>query len=412
MCTRSLRHIVGYLAALAVAALGSACAVDGAKSPVPSSGSAAWSDPLGQSGPVLPFVLPSNVREVCPKTGDTAVAYCEALVRKDVGFTSPSGYGPSDLQSAYNLHSTTGGSGQIIAVVDAYDDPNVEADLFVYRNTFKLPVCSTLNGCFIRVNQKGKARNYPPPNADWSIETSLDIDTVSATCPHCKILLVEANTNSWKNLGLSVDEAVALGAHIVTNSYGAMGKGARPSDYDHPGSIIIAAGGDGGYYGNQDQEPADFPTVVAVGGTHLTRGGGPRGWTETVWGGTGSGCSTFAKPSWQTDTGCAHRTANDIAAVADPATGVAVYDSYQQSGWLQVGGTSVGSPLNASVFALAGNATQLNAAQGFYLASNHQYLNDITVGGNGTCSPAYLCTGEVGYDGPTGWGTPNGIGAY
>jgi subtilase family serine protease len=358
------------------------------------------------------FVLPGNVRAVCPDTNDPRVAHCESLLRTDVRTGSPSGYGPSDLQSAYNLPSSTDGTGQTVAIVDAFDDPNAEADLFIYRNTFDLPVCSSLNGCFKKVNQKGKKHGYPAPNSDWATEISVDLDMVSAACPNCKVLLVEANTNTWRDLGKSVDEAVALGAQIVSNSYGATGNGANPADYDHPGVILLASGGDSGYYGHHDQEPADFPTVVAVGGTSLTRGGSGRGWTETVWSGTGSGCSKFAKPLWQTDTGCKYRTANDIAAVADPATGVAVYDSYEESGWMQIGGTSVSSPLNAAVFALAGNASQLDAAQSFYETQNQKYLNDVTSGSNGTCTPPYLCTGEIGYDGPTGWGTPNGIGAY
>ncbi|HEY2473200.1 MAG TPA: hypothetical protein VGI19_00215 [Candidatus Cybelea sp.] len=353
-----------------------------------------------------------STRQVCPDLGDPGRAYCESIVRTDVPSQYPSGYTPSDLQAAYNLPSATNGSGQTVTIVDAYDDPNAEADLFIYRNEFKLPVCSTLNRCFKKLNQKGKKHPYPPPDYSWAIEISLDLDMVSAGCPNCKITLIEANTNSWNNLGKSVDEAVALGGHIVSNSWGAIGHGAKPSDYDHSGVIILASGGDHGYYGHRDQEPADLPTVVAIGGTTLTRGGGSRGWTETVWGGAGSGCSHLPKPSWQTDSGCKHRTANDIAAVGDPQTGVAVYDSYEESGWMQIGGTSVGSPLNAAVFALAGNASNLDAAQSFYQPGNQQYIYDITSGSNGSCSPAYLCTGESGYDGPTGWGTPNGIGAY
>ncbi|MFY9718726.1 MAG: hypothetical protein WAK16_03695 [Candidatus Cybelea sp.] len=384
---------------LAATAIVSACA-----------GGDATSSPPSLSA--VPFVLPGNVRDVCPDNGNPRMAYCESLIRTDVPSGSPSGYGPSALQSAYNLPSSTDGSGQSVAIVDAFDDPNAEADLFTYRNKFGLPVCDTLNGCFTKVNQKGKKHSYPAPNSDWATEISLDLDMVSAICPNCKILLVEANTSSWRNLGKSVDEAVALGAGIISNSYGAIGNRAKPSDYDHPGVMILASGGDNGYYGHHNQEPADLPTVVAVGGTVLTPSSGGRGWSETVWGGTGSGCSKLSKPSWQTDSGCKYRTANDIAAVADPETGVAVYDSYEQSGWLVIGGTSVGSPLNASVFALAGNASERNAAQSFYETKNQKYLNDVTTGSNGTCSPAYLCTGEVGYDGPTGWGTPNGIGAY
>ena len=359
-----------------------------------------------------PFVPPPNTRQVCPHRRDPSFAYCEAIVRTGTPSQSPSGYTPSDLQSAYALPSTTSGSGQTVTIVDAYDDPDAEADLFIYRNEFGLPVCSSLNGCFKKLNQKGKKHPYPRPDSDWATEISLDLDMVSAACPNCNITLIEADTNSWNNLGKSVDEAVALGAHIVSNSWGAIGHGAKPADYDHPGTIILASGGDSGYYGHRDQEPADLPTVVAVGGTHLVRGGGSRGWSETVWAGSGSGCSHLPKPSWQTDSGCKHRTANDIAAVGDPQTGVAVYDSYDETGWLQIGGTSVGSPLNAAVFALAGNASQLDAAQSFYQPGNQQYLYDITSGSNGSCSPAYLCTGEIGYDGPTGWGTPNGTGAY
>ncbi len=362
--------------------------------------------------PELPLGPPARTRQVCPHLGNTRVAFCESIVRTDVPSGSPSGYAPSDLQSAYALPSTTNGAGQTVTIVDAYDDPDAEADLFVYRNQFGLPVCSELNGCFKKLNQRGKKHPYPRADSDWSIEISLDLDMVSATCPNCNITLLEADTNSWNNLGKSVDEAVALGAHIVSNSWGAIGHGAKPVDYDHPGVIILASGGDSGYYGHRDQEPADLPTVVSVGGTHLTRGGGARGWSETVWGGSGSGCSKLPKPPWQTDSGCKHRTANDVAAVADPNTGVAIYDSYEQSGWIQIGGTSVGTPINAAAFALAGNASQLDAAQSFYQPGNQQYLNDVTSGSNGSCSPAYLCTGETGYDGPTGWGTPNGIGAY
>ena len=354
---------------------------------------------------------PVNARAVCPGS-DPRLVYCQSLVRTGVPTNSPSGYTPSDLQSAYNLPSGTNGVGQTVAIVDVDDDPNAESDLFIYRNEFGLPVCSSLNGCFKKLNQKGKKHPLPPPDATWSVEISLDLDMVSAACPNCNILLIEASRDTWHDVGVSVDEAVKLGAPIVSNSYGGMGHGANRRDYEHAHVMILASGGDSGYYGDHDFEPADFPSVVAVGGTTLNRGSGSRGWTETVWSGTGSGCSKFPKPPWQTDSGCKYRTANDIAAVADPATGVAVYDSYQQSGWLQIGGTSVGSPLNAAVFALAGNASQLNAAQAFYQTENQQYLYDITSGSNGTCSPAYLCTGEAGYDGPTGWGTPNGIGAY
>jgi subtilase family serine protease len=371
----------------------------------------------GTSPPALPLagagaITAVHTRAVCPHRDDPSRVYCESIARTDLPSQSPSGYAPSDLQSAYNLPSTTDGTGQTITIVDAYDDPNAESDLFVYRNEFGLPVCSTLNGCFKKLNQEGKKKPLPPPDADWSIEISLDLDMVSAGCPNCKITLIEGTANTWRDVGVAENEAVKLGAQIISNSYGGSGRGANPHDWDHPGVMILAAGGDSGYYGHHDQQPADYPTVVAVGGTSLVRGGSSRGWTETVWSGTGSGCTKLKKPSWQTDSGCKYRTANDIAAVADPDTGVAVYDSYQQSGWMQIGGTSVSTPLNAAVFALAGNASKLDAAESFYQPANQQYLYDITSGANGACKPLYLCTGEAGYDGPTGWGTPNGIGAY
>jgi subtilase family serine protease len=414
MRTDRLRYIVAWVAAFFGVGLLSACAGVPAlvSGPAPVSATHSAVHGLASSAGIAWFDRAPNVREVCPDTDDPTLAFCDALARTDVGGNSPYGYEPSDLQSAYNLPSATAGKHQVVAVVDAFNDPNVEADLFIYRNTFGLPVCSTLNRCFIRLNQRGQQRNYPGPDKDWAIETSVDIDMVSAACPNCKIMLVEADTNSWANLGASVDEAVKLGAHIVNNSYGALGKGAKASDYDHPGVVLLAAGGDNHYYGDRNQEPAAFGTVVAVGGTTLVRSSGGRGWTETVWEGTGSGCSKLPKPAWQHDTGCSHRTANDVAAVADPNTGVAVYDSYQESGWMQIGGTSVSSPINAAAFAMAGNASKRHAAKEFYEPANQQFLYDITSGANGNCSPAYLCNGEVGYDAPTGWGTPNGIGAY
>ena len=158
-------------------------------------------------------------------------------------------------------------------------------------------------------------------------------------------------------------------------------------------------------------EPAGFPSVVAVGGTSLRVGGTGRGWTETVWGGSGSGCTNYTKPVWQHDSGCAFRTMNDVAAVADPGTGVAVYDTFEERGFIVVGGTSVSSPLVGSIYGLAGNAKSRDHARSLYYHHKAD-LYDVTSGADGSCNPTYLCTGEVGYDGPTGWGTPNGIGAF
>jgi subtilase family serine protease len=354
------------------------------------------------------YALPANVKAVCPDTHTFGVAHCLALLRTDfVNPNVPSGYGPSDLQSAYNLPSSTKGAGQTVAIVDAYDDPNAESDLGVYRSTYGLPACTTSNGCFKKVNQKGQQSNYPSGDEGWGLEISLDIQMISAGCPKCNILLVEADEASFADLGASVNEAVKLGAHVVSNSYG--GSGGSPTDYTHPGNIVLASAGDDGY---GTSEPAGFPSVVAVGGTTLNKGGSGRGWSETVWSGTGSGCTTYAKPAWQKSIACSERVMNDSAAVADPNTGVAVYDTYGYGGFLVVGGTSVSSPLTGSIYGLAGNATTLKYAKSLWETANHKYLYDVTSGSNGSCNPQILCTGEVGYDGPTGWGTPNGVGAF
>jgi subtilase family serine protease len=321
--------------------------------------------------------------------------------------TSPGGgYGPCDLQSAYALPSAGAGSGQTVAIVDAYDDPHAEADLGVYRAQYGLPACTTANGCFRKVNQAGVQGSYPRGNTGWAQEISLDVDMVSAVCPNCHILLVEATTNSFSNLGTAENTAAALGASAISNSYGG-GESSAEAGYDtsyyqHPGVAITVSSGDSGY---GVQYPAASPYVTAVGGTSLTPAGNARGWSETAWTRAGSGCSSYEpKPSWQTDPGCSNRTVADVSADADPNTGVAVYDTYASGGWLVFGGTSVASPIIASVYALAGN--QSTVGYGSYPYTHTGGLNDVTSGSNGSCG-SYLCTAGPGYDGPTGLGTPN-----
>jgi subtilase family serine protease len=339
-------------------------------------------------------------------------AACHA-VRADRPGVSPlvAGFGPADLQSAYKLPSATAGSGQTIAIVDAFDDPNAESDLAVYRSQFGLAACTTANGCFRKVDQDG-GTHYPRSNIGWAEEISLDVDMVSAICPNCHILLVEAKTNSFTNLGTAVNRAATLGANAISNSYG----GSDQSDatlgafYNHPGHAVTASSGDSGF---GVEYPASSTFVVAVGGTHLVRDSSARGWSETVWPGAGSGCSAFNAPipSASTfNTGCANRAVADVSAVADPNTGVAVYDTFREPGWLVFGGTSVSSPIIASVFGLAGNAGSIDANDFPYQHSGS--LFDVTSGSNGNCSPSQLCTARVGWDGPTGLGTPNGTGAF
>jgi subtilase family serine protease len=349
------------------------------------------------------------------------VTYANGVTKLLGSNAAPSGYGPSDLRSAYNLPSTTAGAGQTVAIVDAFDDPTAEADLATYRSQFGESACTTANGCFRKVNENG---GTTPPAVDtgWAQEESLDLDMVSAVAPNAHILLVEASSATDADLVQAENEAAALGATEISNSYGGSEDASETSEnsaFNHPGIAITASAGDSGF---GVEFPAAVPSVTSVGGTSLNTAANARGWSETVWGsgalsqfngGTGSGCSSFEpKPSWQTDTGCANRTVADVSAVADPNTGVAVFDSTPnagQSGWLVFGGTSVSSPIIASVYALAGNAASTSGASFAY--SHTGSLNDVTSGSNGTCG-SYLCTGGAGYDGPTGLGTPAGTGAF
>ncbi|HEU5367976.1 MAG TPA: S53 family peptidase [Ktedonobacterales bacterium] len=348
------------------------------------------------------------------RVGGTEVQ-AQAITPNVTSCTNPStGYTPCDLQSAYNVVNSTGGVGQTVAIVDAFNDPNAESDLGTYRSRFGLPSCTTANGCFKKVNQSGVQGSYPSNNTGWSEEISLDLDMVSAICPNCHILLVEATTSSLSNLAASVDTAVRLGATEVSNSYGgseSSGETSTDSHYNHPGVAITASSGDSGFI---VEYPAASRFVTAVGGTHLVRASNTRGWSETAWSGAGSGCSQFeTRPSWQNITNitsvCGRRAVADVSAVADPNTGVDVFDSFNESGWLVFGGTSVASPIIASIYALAGNAASVN--YGSFPYSHTSSLNDVTSGSNGSCGNR-LCRAGTGWDGPTGLGTPNGTGGF
>jgi subtilase family serine protease len=351
-----------------------------------------------------------------PVCGPVAVGYARCLALRVTGSghlsadAGPAGYHPAYLKSAYKVGP--GGTGQTVAIVDAFDDPNAESDLAVYRAQFGLQPCTTANGCFKKVDQNG-GTTYPPPNVNWAAEISLDLDMVSAICKRCHILLVEANDNSIANLAAAVNRAAILGATQISNSYGGAefaGETTYASSYNHPGIPITASSGDSGYSAGA-QVPAAYRTLTAVGGTNLLPKANARGWREKAWSGAGSGCSAFiTKPSWQHDTSCSGRTIADVSAVADPATGVSVYDTYGLGGWVVFGGTSASAPIIASVYALAGNGSGINNASFAY--AHTASLFDVTRGSNGSCGGSYLCTGLPGYDGPTGVGTPNGTGAF
>jgi subtilase family serine protease len=345
--------------------------------------------------------------------------------------TAIAGYYPANLDSAYDL-PTTGGAGQTVALIDAYNDPNAAADVATYRSEFglsKLATCTISSGklkspggpCFTKVSQTGSTSTLGLPlrNASWAVEESLDIEMVSAICQSCNIVLVEAKSASDANLGTAVNEAASLGATEISNSYGGSESSSDLSYdteyYHHPGIAITASAGDSAY---GVEYPAASQYVTAVGGTTLSTASNTRGWTESAWDDSGSGCSADdAQPAWQSALSnitsvCSKRAVADVSAVADPNTGVAIYDSTSYegySGWYVVGGTSVASPIIASVYALAGNAATVS--YGSYPYSHTSSLYDVTSGSNGSCGND-LCNSTTGWDGPTGLGTPDGTGAF
>ena len=355
----------------------------------------------------------TNYVHSCAKPDKPGQMTCLALQRlnvqqpKSIGpHADPSGLGPADLQAAYNL-AKDGGEGQTVAIVDAYDDPNAEKDLNAYRAQYGLG-----DADFTKLNQKGEASPLPQGDSGWATEISLDLDMVSAVAPKAKIILVEADSASMDDLGTAVNAAVDAGATAVSNSYGgsedSTEQQADDQYFKHPGVAITVSSGDSGY---GTEYPAASQYVTAVGGTSLKKDSSDRGYSETAWDGAGSGESQYIdKPSWQTDaTGTSKRAVADVSAVADPNTGVAVYDTYEQDGWMVVGGTSASAPIIAGVYADAGSPGDNPASDPW---SNTDKLNDVTSGSNGSCDVKQLCNAGEGWDGPTGLGTPNGTDAF
>ncbi len=345
------------------------------------------------------------------------------------------GLTPELLHAAYALpNATFPTSQQTVAVVDAFNDPTAEADLGVYDRQFGLPECTTANGCFRKLNQEGRTSPLPAREGGWATEISLDVQMAHAICQSCHVLLVEADNESFANLGAAVNAAISAGATEVSNSYGGAelaGYAADNGPYNHPGVVITASAGDCGYFneGCRGIEAANFPAsspdVVAVGGTTLTQSGGS--WTSTVWEGGGSGCSTvFEAPKWQSEvagfaaTACGSgRSVGDVAAIGNPYTGVDVYDSTANpggypTGWGAWGGTSVASPVIAAEFGLGGGAhgVAYPAATLYSHIGESSDLYDVVSGSNGSCTDASSCSARRGYDGPTGVGSPVGLGAF
>lgn len=455
-----MKHpLLRSLAALAMLALG-ACARGGVTSALP---------PTTQLPQALTsdstFTLaggPGTFREVCGGASRLpGHDHCEMVIRTDAAARvdiapatfaaagahpngvscemKPGCYGPSALQSAYGVTALakSRGKGVTIAVIDAYGYPGVQADLNQYRSAFGLPACKA--GCFKVVNQNGKTSPLPKPNTnpndDWRFEEALDIDMVSALCPNCHILLVQANSDYGSNLSTSAVTAARLGASVISNSYAGEEVVRSDSAYGAAHVVYTASSGDNGAGPGQ---PCSLATVVCVGGTSLKPSKQKRGWSEVVWddlkilqcgasgkescGATGSGCSAVVpKPSWQNDKGCMMRSETDVSADADPVTGVVIACIPCGGSKTQVlagaGGTSASAPMMAALIALAGNARTVAQPQGIW-SHRGKGFNDITFGTNelaaaGTfiCpkSYAYICNARRGYDGPSGWGTPSGV---
>jgi hypothetical protein len=373
-----------------------------------------------------------NLSSVCTAAVPAPFASCHARITPAAaalaGDSGPRGLSPADIHSAYGLDDAVEqrGDGRTVAVVLAYDNPTAESDLAVYRDQFGLPVCTSDTGCFRKVNQRGDAAPLPAPGSGWAVESALDLDSVSATCPRCKLLLVEADSSSMVDLLEAALTAYRMGADVISNSYGSVGEFSGEQLYEpYYRSIrvpFVVSTGDYGYGNGLPLVggvafPAASASAIAVGGTTLTRSDTPRGWSESAWDLGTSGCSAYiGKPSWQKDSLCKMRTVADISAVGDPTTGLAVYQTSAAGGWVQVGGTSLSAPLVAGMIALAGPGRApghgpTKFAAGLY--KNPRLFNDVVAGSNGSnCSGTYLCNAVPGFDGPTGLGTPTGVGAF
>ena len=379
------RHVLGGFAAAAMLA---GC---GGSEPIAAPGI------IQQSRATVPralerWQLKRPAYRVCAKN-DPGEAQCLALVLDKTAQPNVAGWAPADFQARYELPSSTKGKGQIVAIVDAYDNPNVASDLSAYRSTFDLGTAT-----FSKFNQDGQQGNYPTGNTGWGVEIDLDAEMVSATCPLCTIYLIEANSAGSNDLEVAESEAVKLGAHIVSNSWTCYGSTCvSERSFDHKGVTYLAAGGSG--Y-RQEGAPAFFDRVVSVGGTTLSKNGSQ--YSESISNASLGGCATgIKKPKWQHDKVCAYRLANDAAAVA---WNVAEYNTYGYAGWFTVGGTSVAAPLLAGVFGLAGNAANQDGGRTFWQKTHRKYLYDLP----GGCSGGYTMGQYTTCD---GWGSPKGIGA-
>lgn len=400
------------------------------------------------------------------------------------------GYTPGDLATAYGFDPNAAASrGNVLAVVDAFNDPNIRIDLNAFDAEYGLP--AETSSSFRVVGQNGGSTPAANDTSGWSVEEALDVQSARAVCHLCSIILVEANSTNFADLAAAVNTAAALDAKEISNSYGgseASVPSTLASAYDHKKVVITASTGDDGWHdwdnvnsggvpGGTPEVPSSLNTVVGVGGTALylnsdaTRASeqvwnenGPSDLTGLAWGSmgaTGGGCSTtVAARNFQkgvtgySSLGCStHRSATDIAALADPYTGFDVVSTYNYgvgapNGWTTVGGTSLASPVVAAMWALAGGAQNLDypalTLYGHLKSAPATY--DVQVGGNGACDTSNplacksfyggntpngywgmnvdcgfspndtvntgQCYAQKGYDGPSGVGAPRGLATF
>ncbi|HTU82626.1 MAG TPA: hypothetical protein VMF61_10885 [Candidatus Acidoferrales bacterium] len=390
----------------------------------------------------IPFMNSNPVRRICPQPTRPNEMECDALVRTDLPAMQPDGtpygYSAHDLQAAYKLPISRG-KGHVVAIIDAYGYPHASSDLAVYRKQYHLPPCNLTNGCLRILDERG-GHNLPPPNnLGWDYEQAIDLDMVSAACPNCKLILFQASSDQISDLYQANYTAAKLGVDVTSNSYSGVETAAQYNEFFPAGHTYVGSAGDYGggtlpskYAG--PQQPCDFSDFICAGGTHLVKSTNARGWNETVWndqtydqcgakytspcGATGSGCSKLvAKPSWQHDSGCRMRTETDIGASASVRAPVAVF--HTPGNWLAYGGTSVSAPLIAGMIGLAGNGKSTIVAERIWNSGGSASINNVVSGTNvykpvtGPCSSAigYICIARKGYSGPTGWGSPSGVGA-
>ena len=346
------------------------------------------------------------------------------------------GDGPTQFHTAYDLPCTPGGPVQAvcstpgsfgpetIAIVDAGNFASgasgLASSLQTYDQYFNLPACTTANGCLNIVSQTGSTSSLPGEvSSQWSDEIALDVETAHMVCQTCKIVLVEANDSSTTNLAAAEEEATTFDPLSISNSWGSSeDETSYDSDFVHPGIAVVAATGDTGTIGGSgDDWPADNPDVVAVSGTSLVLNEDNTWSSETVWSDSGGGCSAnYSAPSWQSSlsswaaNGCgSHRALGDVSADADPNTGAAVYTS----SWFEFGGTSLAAPIIAGVFALTGGLPSSATAPTIpYAATYSTNFHDVTSGSDCSSGITEDCTAAVGFDTPSGLGSPNGLGGF